>query len=79
MQNLHVLYQLLIPALFLVLWALNQLFNKEGAARRIGPEAASDLGPAGLRLRLDPDPDPGRSRSEYRNRSERGPRGRMKS
>ncbi len=31
MQNLHVLYQLLIPALFLVLWALNQLFNKEAA------------------------------------------------
>lgn len=28
-QNLHVLYQLLVPALFLVLWALNQLFNKE--------------------------------------------------
>jgi hypothetical protein len=43
-NNADTLFKLLVPAIFLILWALNQLFNKEGTPAE-APRAGGGLGP----------------------------------
>jgi hypothetical protein len=43
--NLEMLFKLIIPAIFVVLWTLNSLFNKELQNQQRNPRATSPLGP----------------------------------
>ncbi len=44
-NNIEGLFKLLVPAIFLILWALNQIFNKEGTPARSRPGTGGPLGP----------------------------------
>ncbi len=60
-NNVDALFKLLVPAIFLVLWALNQLFNKENQAQPGRP--GSSLGPRPGSPNA-PRPAPGSTRPE---------------
>lgn len=63
-NNIDNLFKLLVPAIFLILWALNQLFNKENNPQAGRPGGSLGPRPGSRPATIPPRPAPGNTRPE---------------